>query len=139
MHPSTLMVVHNTVQMRAIRIKDDKGPAENLYIGESPKPQPRPGELLVKVTSYIRCYPNCKFLLISISTKIKAFGVNRADLLQRNGFYPPPEGSSAIMGLEFSGHISEIGADVLGWYVNDEVFGLVGGVSIWIWCLTLLN
>jgi hypothetical protein len=57
----------NDMQMHAILIKDDKGPAKNLYLGEAPKPQPRPGELLVKVNTYLRCYPNCKILLIFIS------------------------------------------------------------------------
>jgi NADPH:quinone reductase-like Zn-dependent oxidoreductase len=52
------------------------------------------------------------------------------DLHQRDGFYPPPAGSSTILGVEFSGHISEIGAEVSGWQINDEVLGLVGGVSI---------
>jgi NADPH:quinone reductase-like Zn-dependent oxidoreductase len=59
-----------------------------------------------------------------------AFGINRMDLLQREGFYPPPAGSSDILGVEFSGYISEIGAGVSGWQINDEVLGLVGGVSI---------
>lgn len=52
------------------------------------------------------------------------------DLQQRNGFYPPPTGSSTILGVEFSGHISEIGPDVSGWQIDDEVLGLVGGVCI---------
>lgn len=51
------------------------------------------------------------------------------DISQREGFYPPPPGSSSILGVEFSGHVSEIGADVSGWQVNDEVLGLAGGVS----------
>jgi len=93
-------------QMRAILIKNDKGPAENLYLGEAPKPEPGLGEVIVK---------------------IRAFGINRMDLLQRDGFYPPPAGSSTILGVEFSGHISEIGADVSGWQIDDEVLGLVGG------------
>lgn len=51
------------------------------------------------------------------------------DISQREGFYPPPPGSSSILGVEFSGHISEVGTDVSGWKVNDEVLGLAGGVS----------
>ena len=50
--------------------------------------------------------------------------------MQREGLYPPPPGSSTILGVEFSGHVSEVGADVTAWAVNDEVFGLTGGVRI---------
>ena len=50
--------------------------------------------------------------------------------MQREGFYPPPQGSSTILGVEFSGHVSEVGADVTAWAVSDEVFGLTGGVKI---------
>ncbi|KAF8073527.1 hypothetical protein FPV67DRAFT_1559933 [Lyophyllum atratum] len=92
--------------MRAILVKDEKGPVENLYLGEVPTPTPGKGEVLVK---------------------IKAFGLNRMDIIQREGFYPPPPGSSTILGVEFSGHISALGADVSGWKVGDEVLGLAGG------------
>ncbi|KAG5640588.1 hypothetical protein DXG03_008003, partial [Asterophora parasitica] len=92
--------------MRAVLIKNEKGPIENLYIGEAPTPKPRAGEVLVK-----------------------AFGLNRMDILQREGLYPPPAGSSSILGVEFSGHISTLGANVSGWKVDDEVLGLAGGVS----------
>ncbi|KAF9468670.1 quinone oxidoreductase [Collybia nuda] len=95
--------------MRAVLIKDGKGPIENLYIGETTKPGPRSGEVLVK---------------------IKAFGLNRMDISQREGFYPPPAGSSSILGVEFSGEISEVGAGVSEWRVKDEVLGLAGGVSL---------
>ncbi|KAG6816994.1 hypothetical protein H0H87_000889 [Tephrocybe sp. NHM501043] len=94
--------------MRAILIKDGKGPVDNLHLGEAPTPSPGPGQVLVK---------------------IKAFGVNRMDILQREGNYPPPAGSSSILGVEFSGHISALGAGVSGWKVDDEVLGLAGGVS----------
>ena len=60
------------------------------------------------------------------------------DLTQREGFYPPPAGSSAILGVEFSGHISQIGADVSEWQINDEVLGLVGGVSTLIMSLVTM-
>ena len=52
------------------------------------------------------------------------------DIPQREGFYPPPQGSSTILGVEFSGHVSEVGAGVTAWAANDEVFGLTGGVRI---------
>jgi len=93
-------------QMRAVLIKDDKGPVENLYLGEAPKPSPAAGQILVK---------------------IKAFGLNRMDLSQREGHYPPPAGWSTILGVEFSGHVAEVGADVTEWKVDDEVMGLAGG------------
>jgi len=92
--------------MRAILIKDGKGPVESLYIGEAPTPVSNVGEVLVK---------------------IKAFGVNRMDIHQREGHYPPPPGCSPILGVEFSGHVAEVGTDVSEWKVGDEVFGLAGG------------
>jgi len=92
--------------MRAVLIKDDKGPLENLYIGETPKPKPGAGQVLVK---------------------IRAFGLNRADISQREGKYPPPPGASSILGVEFSGNVAEVGPNVSDHKVGDEVFGLVGG------------
>ncbi|KAI0060374.1 quinone oxidoreductase [Artomyces pyxidatus] len=92
--------------MRAVLIKDDKGPAENLYIGETPKPALGPQQVMVK---------------------IKAFGLNRMDISQRQGNYPPPPGVSLVMGVEFSGHVSELGPGASGWAVGDEVFGLAAG------------
>jgi len=92
--------------MRAVLIKDGKGPVENLYIGEAPKPTLGKGEVLVK---------------------IRAFGLNRMDISQREGKYPPPAGSSTILGVEFSGSIVEISSDVSEWKIDDEVLGLAGG------------
>lgn len=92
--------------MRAILIKDLKGPVENLYLGEAPTPSPSTGEVLVK---------------------IKAFGLNRMDILQREGMYPPPAGASSILGVEFSGHITALSEGVSGWNIGDEVLGLAGG------------
>jgi len=91
--------------MKAILIKDGKGPAENLYIGEAPKPSLKAGELLVRV---------------------KAFGINRADTYQRNGNYPLPPGASEILGVEFSGIVDDIGTTTK-YRVGDEIFGLVAG------------
>jgi NADPH:quinone reductase-like Zn-dependent oxidoreductase len=51
------------------------------------------------------------------------------DITQREGRYPPPAGSSSILGVEFSGEISELGANVSMWKANDEVLGLAGGVG----------
>ena len=53
--------------------------------------------------------------------------VNRADLLQRQGHYPPPPGASEIIGLECSGHIAALGEGVTGWQVGDEVCALLAG------------
>lgn len=50
------------------------------------------------------------------------------DIFQRQGQYPPPAGSSDILGVEFSGIVTSIGADITQWAVGDEVLGLTGGV-----------
>ncbi|MBA6233887.1 MULTISPECIES: NAD(P)H-quinone oxidoreductase [unclassified Colwellia] len=59
--------------------------------------------------------------------KVKAIGVNRADILQRQGKYPAPQGESSILGLEVCGEIVVCGSGVHQWKVNDNVFGLVAG------------
>lgn len=59
--------------------------------------------------------------------KIKATALNRADLLQKRGHYPPPKGASPIIGLEMSGVIEEIGSDVTGWKKGDRVCALLPG------------
>ncbi|KAK1227351.1 hypothetical protein PQX77_009673 [Marasmius sp. AFHP31] len=94
--------------MRAILVKDGKGPAENLYLGEAPDPVPQAGQVVVK---------------------IKSFALNRMDILQREGHYPVPPGASTLLGVEFSGNISAVADDVKGWKLDDEVFGLTGGVA----------
>jgi putative PIG3 family NAD(P)H quinone oxidoreductase len=91
--------------MRAVTISEPGGP-EVLGWGEVPDPVCGPDEVLVDVV---------------------AAAVNRADLLQRQGHYPPPPGASEILGLECSGVISEVGADVTGWAVGDEVCALLSG------------
>jgi putative PIG3 family NAD(P)H quinone oxidoreductase len=91
--------------MRAVTISEPGGP-EVLGWGEVPDPVCGPGEVLVDVV---------------------AAAVNRADLLQRQGHYPPPPGSSEILGLECSGVISEVGEGVTGWSVGDEVCALLAG------------
>lgn len=52
------------------------------------------------------------------------------DLMQREGKYPVPPGVSLILGVEFSGTISEVGSDINEWQIGDHVLGLAGGVSI---------
>ncbi|HEV7725376.1 MAG TPA: NAD(P)H-quinone oxidoreductase [Modestobacter sp.] len=91
--------------MRAVTIDSPGGP-EVLGWGEVPDPVCGPGEVLVDVV---------------------AAAVNRADLLQRQGHYPPPPGASEVLGLECSGIISEVGAGVTGWSVGDEVCALLSG------------
>ena len=59
--------------------------------------------------------------------RVAAAGVNRADLMQRQGFYPPPPGESELPGLEVSGTIEAVGTDTLGWKVGDEVCALLAG------------
>ena len=91
--------------MRAVTLSGPGGP-EVLGWGEVPDPVLRPGEVLVDVV---------------------ATAVNRADLLQRAGFYPPPPGASDVLGLECSGVVSEVGEGVTGWGVSDEVCALLSG------------
>jgi putative PIG3 family NAD(P)H quinone oxidoreductase len=82
------------------------GPPEVLVWTELPDPKPATGEVLIAV---------------------RASGVNRADLLQRAGHYPPPPGASPVLGLECAGRIVEIGPDVVGWRVGDDVCALLAG------------
>ncbi|HEX6967647.1 MAG TPA: NAD(P)H-quinone oxidoreductase [Micromonosporaceae bacterium] len=91
--------------MRAITIPEPGGP-EVLTWAEVPDPQPGPGEVVIAV---------------------RAAGVNRADLLQRQGHYPPPAGAPPYPGLECSGVITAIGPDVTGWQVGQEVCALLSG------------
>src|SRR3954451_13254172 len=91
--------------MAAVDIGQPGGP-EVLGWGEVPDPVCGAGEVVVDVA---------------------ATAVNRADLLQRQGFYPPPPGASDILGLECSGIVSEVGEDVTGWSVGDEVCALLSG------------
>ncbi|MCE2400373.1 NAD(P)H-quinone oxidoreductase [Candidatus Poribacteria bacterium] len=91
--------------MKAITRKGDGGP-EVLQLSEVSPPQPTETQLLVDV---------------------KATALNRADLIQRRGGYPPPPGESEILGLEIAGTVSGMGATVTGFNKGDRVFGLVGG------------
>lgn len=91
--------------MHAITIPEPGGP-EALVWDEVPDPLPGAGEVLVEVT---------------------ASAVNRADILQRQGFYNPPPGASPYPGLECSGRIAALGPGVSGWAVGDEVCALLAG------------
>jgi len=91
--------------MYAITVREPGGP-EALEWTEVPDPTPGAGEVLVEVA---------------------ASAVNRADLLQRQGYYPPPPGASDVIGLECSGTIIELGEGVEGWQVGDEICALLAG------------
>jgi NADPH2:quinone reductase len=92
--------------MKAIMF-DDFGNADVLRLGEAPMPDVRPDDLLVKVI---------------------AAGVNRADVLQREGVYGSQSyGDSTILGLEVAGEVIAIGDGVTGFSVGDRVMGIVGG------------
>lgn len=92
------------------------GSADVLFLNEQPIPEPRSGEILVKV---------------------KAAGVNRADIYQREGNYPPPKGASPILGLEIAGVVSKVGPDVKRWRVGDAVCSLTNGGGYAEYCTVL--
>ncbi len=91
--------------MTAMEITEDGGP-DVLKPATRPVPEVQAGEVLIKVA---------------------AAGVNRPDVVQRQGHYPAPPGASDIPGLEVAGSICAIGADARGWAVGDEVTALVTG------------
>jgi len=91
--------------MRAVIATEPGGP-EVLSVAQVPDPQPGPGEVLLDVA---------------------AAGLNRADLLQRQGLYPPPPGASDVIGMECSGTVAALGPDVDGWAVGDQVCALLSG------------
>lgn len=89
--------------MTAIAIEGGRGPAEALKAVEIPRPVPGPGQILIKV---------------------EAAGVNRPDLVQRMGAYPPPPGAPDTLGLEVAGEVIEAAGR---WKVGDRVCALLGG------------
>jgi len=91
--------------MKAITIPTP-GDADSLVLDEVARPDITAQEVLVQVA---------------------AAGLNRADLMQRQGFYPPPPGASSYPGMEVSGTISALGSDVTGWRVGDQVCALLSG------------
>ena len=92
--------------MRVIEITGGAGHAEALSLAERPDPVAGAGQIRIRV---------------------RAAGVNRPDLLQRNGLYPPPPGAPDILGLEVAGEVDQIGAGVARWSVGDRVCALLGG------------
>lgn len=91
--------------MKAILMREP-GAADVLYYGDAPRPAPGPGEVLIRV---------------------HATSVNRPDIVQREGNYPPPPGESDILGLEVAGVIDAVADDVRDWRPGDRVMTLVGG------------
>jgi putative PIG3 family NAD(P)H quinone oxidoreductase len=91
--------------MRAIEVVG-QGKEARLSLGEAPEPPTGPGELRVAVC---------------------AAGINRGDLMQRRGLYPPPPGASPILGLECSGRVEQRGAAVRGFEVGERVMALLPG------------
>ncbi|MDO5501917.1 MAG: NAD(P)H-quinone oxidoreductase [Actinomycetia bacterium] len=91
--------------MRAVVVENPGGP-ESMTIAEVEAPQPAAGEVRIRT---------------------QAAGINRADILQRQGHYNPPAGSSPYLGLEVSGTIDALGEGVTGWSEGDEVCALLVG------------
>ena len=87
--------------MKIVKVVDKK-----LIITKANKPVPRDNEILIK---------------------IKAAGLNRADIAQKNGLYPPPPGASEVLGLECSGVVESVGKEVKSKKPGDEVMALLGG------------
>lgn len=94
--------------MPAVLIQEtgEPGSWNTLTLGHVPMPEPKSGEVLVQV---------------------EAFSVNRADLLQRRGLYPPPSGASSILGLDLAGYVVRRGSPDVLWSEGDRVFGIVAG------------
>ena len=91
--------------MHAVVITEPGDPGVMRWL-EVPDPDPGPGEVVIDVA---------------------ASGVNRADLMQREGHYPPPPGAPPYLGLECSGRVRSVGAGVTGWRPGDEVCALLAG------------
>ena len=92
--------------MRVIEIAGGAGPAEALVVAERPDPEAGPGQIRIRV---------------------RASGVNRPDLVQRRGLYPPPPGASDVLGLEAAGEVDQVGDGVDAWSMGDRVCALLGG------------
>jgi NADPH2:quinone reductase len=92
--------------MRNISIRGGKGGADALFVESVPVPVPVPGQLLIRV---------------------RAAGVNRPDIFQRAGLYPPPPGAPTTLGLEVAGEVTAVGQGVERWRPGDRVTALLGG------------
>ncbi len=105
--------VLNLRPMRVVQIRGDGGP-ESLVLDEEARPGPILREVLIRVA---------------------AAGINRPDILQRMGKYPPPPGVTEVPGLEVAGTIAAVGPAVTDWKVGDEVCALVAGGGYAEYCL----
>ncbi len=87
-------------------VAHEAGGPETMHVATGPVPAAKPGELLIRV---------------------EAAGVNRPDVAQRQGTYPPPPGASPVLGLEVAGEVAALGDGVQGWSVGDKVCALANG------------
>ena len=105
-HLPMISGMNDSDSMRAV-VTDGQGGPEVLSVRSVPKPVPRTGEIRVRVSTS---------------------GINRADLLQRMGKYPVPDGwPKEILGMEFAGVVEALGPDAMRWQVGDPVMGILGG------------
>lgn len=100
-----IVIIVKNLFMRAIEIMASSA-EQHLQLTEQARPEVKAGQLLIKVA---------------------AAGVNRPDLLQRQGVYPPPPGASTILGLEIAGWVKEVGLGISGFQPGDKVCALVSG------------
>src|SRR5438552_4615972 len=91
--------------MRAILVREP-GDERVLVVGDAPRPPLGAADVRIRV---------------------RTTAVNRADLLQRQGFYPPPPGASPILGLECAGVVVEVGSEASGWSVGKRAMALLPG------------
>ena len=98
--------------MQVVEMSGAGGP-EVLRSGSRPVPEPKPGQVLVRVA---------------------AAGVNGPDIMQRKGLYPPPPGASDLLGLEVAGTVAALGEGVQSWAVGDQVCALTDGGGYAEWC-----
>lgn len=96
-------------------IDHDRGAADCMWLAEGPIPVPQPGEILIQVV---------------------CAGLNRPDILQRAGQYPPPADASPVLGLEVAGRVAAVGADVTEWKVGAGVTALTPGGGYAEYCVT---
>jgi putative PIG3 family NAD(P)H quinone oxidoreductase len=93
------------LKMKAV-VMDGFGSPDVIHLGAVDRPAPNDAQVLIQVA---------------------ATSVNRPDIVQREGNYPPPLGESEVLGLEIAGTVVEIGKSVTGWHLGDRVMALVGG------------
>jgi len=100
--------------MKAIAVEGGRGGPETLVLTDMALPEPGPGQILIRV---------------------RAAGVNRPDVLQRMGLYPPPPGASETLGLEVAGEVAGLGEGAPRWKLGDRVTALLGGGGYAEWAI----